>query len=196
MPVLISSVTSRSFGESLLTYKTLCGKRSRSLFPLLKLQACVWAPLFFCPLWSTSELRLFLWPKELLSNVTSSVWPTQKASSTSLVQTTFLDSNTIISPIVTRSKINLLPYFFQVLHICILQTKQSRDPTSSPSSFHWKPTLFPWGKVWFSLCLWKWWEEWIGGRRTWRESHTSMVPSLHASPSGKNKQNTAFWVNW
>lgn len=144
MHVLISFVTSRSFEESLLTYNNLCGKRSSSLSTAQFASLCL-SPFILLPSLKHHSIVFISVTREAAKqchHIGSTVWPTQKAPSPSLNPGKSSEVITMVNCIMTRSKINLLPYLFQVLHVCILQTKQSRDPASSTSSFHWKPALF------------------------------------------------------
>lgn len=185
-------LTSCSFSELLLMHTQPPGEEEQ-----LSISTAQFADLCFSPFGASerTEEQCFMFaPVAEQCHLTNhSVWPVQKASSPFSEPREATWINYCGSLIITRSKINVILYLFQVLHLCLLQTKQSRDQTSSTSSFHWKPALFPRGKEEFYLYLSK--ILWIGGRRNWKGSYTSVVPSLKASPSGKNKQTPLFEWN-
>lgn len=100
-----------------------------------------------------SQKCWFLCLKEKCHQSDSSLWPTLKVFSPSLNSGKPPEQISVGSFIMTRLKINLLPYLFQVFHLSLLQTKQSGNQTSPTTSLHWKPALFPWGNKWFHLYL-------------------------------------------
>lgn len=92
-----------------------------------------------------SQKRWFLFLKEQCHQSDGSLWSTLEVFSPSLNSGKSPEQISVGSLIMTRLKINLLSYFFQVFHRTLLQTKQSGNQTSPTSSLHWKPALFPWG---------------------------------------------------